>query len=158
MSHHKIIHNPEAVKAFSALFIPEQKHHAIVFYTFSRRKYWPDLPKSEYLINRTILPGQSSPDRAYRSLLKLECPVGSYTGDMMNNGEPYIIPNNSTIIYCLIRPKDTIKALAKTLTYCVSALSGDTGTPMLCPYGLYKKEIGTSGVVSGNKDRLIQIN
>ena len=149
---HHIIHDPEQVKRFAKLFVPTVKHHAIVFQLFSRRKYYSKLPKSEYIISRIVAPGDSDPDTIYRSLLKTQVPVGAYTAD------EFIIPDGSTVLYCLIRPKDMIKAMTKSLTYCVAALSGDAGCPMRNPYGLYKKEIGTSGVACENKLTQIDID
>ncbi len=147
---YQVIHDPIQVMEFINLFIPDQKHHALVFQLFARRKYNAVLSKSEFILNRIIIGGNIMPAMALKSIQKLEIPIGYYTG---SNDE--CIPNDSLALYCLLRPKDMVKAMSKTLTQCINFLSSDDEPRN--PMSMYKVEIGKSGY-NCKDDKLMQID
>lgn len=132
-----LVHDLKQVEQFCQLFIPNEKKLAIVFVLFARKKYDPSLPKPEYLLGRTIISGETSASVATREIQKMQIPLGLYTGD-----NDYPIPNDALCLYCLIRPKDMVRALMKTVSTCVTSLND--GTKLGNPLSMFKRDIGTS--------------
>ena len=89
------------------------------------------------------------PQRWYQNILRLETPIGSYLdGDL-------VVPDEALAVYVILEPKDTIKALSKTLTQCVDRFSEGENLPNA--YALYREEIPKSNI-AGSRYRQIDLD
>lgn len=142
-SNYQIIYDQQQVYDFAQLFIPESIQHLIVIRLMSRRKYFPSLPKSKYILNETFISGIPKDNISARhlasfdfvkKLYRLHVPIGSYTD---SNNNP--IPQDSLALYTLISPKDPVKAMSQTLNKCLDKLL--ISQEINKPYNLYRNEI-----------------
>lgn len=134
MSHHKFIHNIDDIYKFAQIFNLTEENLVLCFYLIARRKYYPLLSKQSIIVHKGIIGGSEDfINKLYRSILRLETPIGSYT----DNDDA--IPDEAFALYCLLNPKDTIKALSKTLSKCVDSLTDNTKIPN--GYKLYRTEL-----------------
>ena len=150
MNFHTFIYNLNDIKQFGSIFNLNQKHLALCLYLTVRRKYYPTLSRGAIIVNRiTVTGGDDFEKRLYQNILRLETPIGSYTdGDI-------IVPNEALALYVNIEPKDTVKALTRTLSRCMEAISDREEIPDA--YALYREEISKSEV-KGIKYRQIDLD
>lgn len=139
MTTHSLIHNREDIYTFASLFHIEKKHLALCLNLTMRKKYYPIPSSGTNIINRIIITGgKDFENKLYQAILKLEPPVGSYIdGDV-------IVPNEALALYALLEPKDTIKALSRTMAKCVEAMTDLEEMPNA--YSLYRTEIGKCSI------------
>ena len=136
---HKIIHDPDDIKQFASIFSIRKRNLALCMYLTARRKYFPSLTAGTLILQRPIVTGgEYFEGHLYQNVLRLETPIGSYL-DKDN-----ILPTEALALYVLIDPKDTIKAMSKTLTTCVETFTNGEELPNA--YKLYREEISKCNI------------
>lgn len=129
MQHYQIIYDPVQVLDFLRKFIPDDETLSISFKIFARRKYNSALPDSEYILNRTFIPGGTSAESAMRKLWRQHVPVGSYV-----DKNDVAIPPDSMCAYAVLKPKNPLRALSSTMKQCMDDVC--EGKRTRNPYGL----------------------
>ena len=150
MEFYTFIHDPEQVKHFLAKFLPQKSNLAIQIQLVARRKYDPRLSQRTTIVNRVTISGGISVDQAYRKVMRMQVPVGSFlVRDLVPSRDAFVL-------YAMISPKDTVKAMVKVLTHCVDDLQADR--PQICPPSAYQTVIGKTDAVGFPKMQMIDLD
>ena len=149
-SWHEFICNADDIKRFAEIFKVSEKHMAVCTYLTARRKYYPALSNACLIVNRGIVCGGDRFEKDfYKTILKLETPVGSYD----DNDVP--IPTEAFAIYVILNPKDTFKALATSMPKCAETISDGREIPNA--YKVFRTELPNT-VSRHNKYKQIDID
>lgn len=148
---HTIIHNPDDIKRFGRIFGIDKRNLAMCLYLTLRRKYYPSASQGTIILNRVVVGGgHDFEDKLYRHILRLETPIGSY----FDSGHE--IPDGVLALYVIVDPKDTVKALSRSLSRCVEAFTNEEEE---IPNGLnlFREELAKSNL-TGYKYRQIDLD
>lgn len=114
---HKFVHNEKDIERFANVFEIKSQHLAMGVGILTRRKYLPTTPKGTKIWDRVIVTGSD------KFLKKFTRTVRNFETRAED------IPDEAFAIYALIEPKNTVKALSKTMNECVTAMTKNEETP-----------------------------
>lgn len=147
---YEFVYDDEAIKQFANLFNLTNKNLAMCIYLMARRKYFPQLSEKSIIVNRGIVcGGERFVLDFHKTIVKMETRIGTYEdGDVP-------IPNNAFAIYAIINPKDTFKALSKTMLICAESISD--GDEMPNAYKTFRVQLPKANI-KGDKFRQIDLD
>ncbi len=154
---YKIIYDGDQVKRFIKMFMPKSSQQCLVIYLCARRKYYPSLTGSEFILDRLIFHGGNADQidnlcsTFLRKLYRWHTPVGTFV-----HGDDASIPQEALCVYALLLPKDPIKAMGKLWPKLIDALTD--GNEVAKPFSFYKKEIGKTNAVVPKEEQLMMVD
>jgi len=104
-----VIWNRKQVEDFAkTVLAPLEKDEVYLMLLAARKKYWPELPRSEEVLKREIV-RRNDPLYFYQKVVRLFPQPTAYIE--YNTGKP--IPLEAMVIYVVVNPKSCVKAFTK---------------------------------------------